>query len=122
MLNMNRVALGSDHAGFELKGFLLAELARRGLQTIDLGTHSSDTVDYPPFCIAVGEAVASGQADWGIVLGGSGQGEMIAANKVPGVRAALCNNPYLARLARLHNNANVLAIGARIVAPAFAAE
>jgi ribose 5-phosphate isomerase B len=120
--NIANVAVASDHAGFELKAYLLAELARRGLQTINLGTHSPDDTDYPPFCIAVGEAVASGQADWGIVLGGSGQGEMIAANKVPGIRAALCNDPYLARLARAHNDANVLSIGARIVAPHFAVE
>ena len=84
----------------------------------DLGTHSEDPVDYPPICAAVGRVVVAGDADLGIVLGGSGQGEQISANKVHGVRAALCNDLYTARLARHHNDANVLSIGARIVAAA----
>jgi ribose 5-phosphate isomerase B len=94
----------------------------KGWQIADLGTQSVEPVDYPAFCIAVGQAVASGSADWGIVLGGSGQGEQIAANKVKGVRAALCNDLYLARLAREHNDANVLAMGARVIAPELALE
>ena len=119
---MKRVAIGSDHAGYELKVFLSRELSLRGFEVADLGTDSAQPTDYPPFCISVGEVVARGDAEWGIVLGGSGQGEQIAANKVRGVRAALCNDPDLARLARSHNDANVIAIGARIVAPRHAME
>ena len=118
---MTLIAIGCDHAGFELKTCLLAELTRRKLAILDMGTLvPKPDDDYPPFCFAVGQAVASGQAAWGIVLGGTGQGEQIAANRVPGVRAALCHDLYLAHLARSHNNANVLAMGGRIVAPQFA--
>lgn len=117
-----RVAIGSDHAGVELKAHLVAELARLGHEVDDLGTHSSESVDYPPICAAVGRAVASGKADRGIVLGGSGQGEQIAANKVHGVRAALCNDLFTARLSREHNDANVLSMGGRIVANGLASE
>lgn len=88
----------------------------------DHGTHSEERVDYPPVCAAVGRAVVEGRVDRGIVLGGSGQGEQIAANKVPGVRAALCHDLYTARLSRAHNDANVLAMGGRIVATALAVE
>ncbi len=117
-----RVAIGADHAGFLLKEHLKQTLQRLGHVVDDHGTHSEGAVDYPPICLAVGEAVAGGRADRGIVLGGSGQGEQIAANKVPGVRAALCNDLYTARLAREHNDANVLSMGARIVAFALADE
>jgi ribose 5-phosphate isomerase B len=88
----------------------------------DLGTDSEESVDYPPFCAAVGRAVARGEAERGIVLGGSGQGEQIAANKIHGVRAALCNDLFTARLGREHNDANVLSMGGRIVAPGLAYE
>jgi ribose 5-phosphate isomerase B len=117
-----RVAIGSDHAGFDLKSHLVATLERLGHEVADLGTHSTDPVDYPPVCAAVGRAVVEGRADRGIVLGGSGQGEQMSANKVPGVRAALCNELYTARLSRAHNDANVLAMGGRIVAPGLADE
>lgn len=117
-----RVAIGSDHAGYRLKDHLKGTLKERGHQVEDLGTDSEEPVDYPGFCAAVGRAVRDGRADRGIVLGGSGQGEQIAANKVHGVRAALCNDLYTARMSRLHNDANVLAIGARIVAPEMAGE
>jgi ribose 5-phosphate isomerase B len=117
-----RVAIGSDHAGFDLKSHLLATLERLGHEVVDLGTHSTEPVDYPPVCAAVGRAVVEGRADRGIVLGGSGQGEQMSANKVPGVRAALCNELYTARLSRAHNDANVLAMGGRIVAPGLADE
>ncbi|MDP1804928.1 MAG: ribose 5-phosphate isomerase B, partial [Acidimicrobiales bacterium] len=117
-----KVAVGADHAGVALKGHLVAELDRLGHEAVDLGTHSTDPVDYPPICAAVGRAVAAGDADRGIVLGGSGQGEQIAANKVNGVRAALCNDLYTARLSREHNDANVLAMGGRIVAEGLASE
>jgi len=116
------IEIGSDHAGFELKEYLSKQLQKRGKVILDVGTNSPETVDYAPFCIAVGEAVASGKANWGIVLGGSGQGEMIAANKVISIRAALCNDPYYAHLARQVNDANVIAMGARVIAPQFAME
>ena len=117
-----RVAIGSDHAGFALKSHLSETLISLGHQVIDMGTDSEVSVDYPPICADVGRAVAKGEVDRGIVLGGSGQGEQIAANKVRGVRAALCNDLYTARMSREHNDANVLAIGARIVAAPLADE
>ncbi|HZR13836.1 MAG TPA: ribose 5-phosphate isomerase B [Acidimicrobiia bacterium] len=117
-----RVAVGSDHAGYPLKHHLVAVLKERGHEVDDLGTSSEEPVDYPPFCAAVARAVASGEADRGIVLGGSGQGEQITANKIRGVRAALCNDLYTARMSRQHNDANVLSLGARIVAPELAEE
>jgi ribose 5-phosphate isomerase B len=117
-----RIAIGADHAGFLLKEHLKQILARLGHDVDDHGTHSEASVDYPPICVAVGKAVAEGRADRGIVLGGSGQGEQIAANKVNGIRAALCNDLYTARLSREHNNANVLSMGGRIVAFGLADE
>ncbi len=117
-----RIAIGSDHAGFLLKEHLKHTLAALGHTVDDLGTDSEESVDYPPFCFAVGRAVAQGGADRGIVLGGSGQGEQIAANKVAGVRAALCNDLFTARLSREHNDANVLSMGGRIVAFGLADE
>jgi ribose 5-phosphate isomerase B len=111
-----RIAIGADHAGFLLKEHLKATLTSLGHHVDDHGTDSENSVDYPPICASVGRAVVSGKADRGIVLGGSGQGEQIAANKVRGVRAALCNDLYTARLSRQHNDANVLSMGGRIVA------
>ena len=116
------VAIGSDHAGYRLKEELKQLLKEDGHTVTDLGTDSEEPTDYPPICAAVGRAVARGEADRGIVLGGSGQGEQIAANKVRGVRASLCNDLYTARMSRAHNDANVLAIGARVVASGLAAE
>ena len=115
-----RIALGCDHAGYPLKVAVAKHLGDLGHDVVDHGTDSEASVDYPPFCAAVGRAVASGDADFGIVMGGSGQGEQIAANKVHGVRAALCLDEFTARLAREHNNANVLSLGGRIVAETFA--
>jgi ribose 5-phosphate isomerase B len=117
-----KIAIGSDHAGFRLKEHLKVVLKGGGHDVEDFGTHSEESVDYPPICAAVGRAVVGGGADRGIVLGGSGQGEQIAANKIRGVRAALCNDLHTARLAREHNDANVLAMGGRIVADVLAAE
>ncbi|MDQ3783278.1 MAG: ribose 5-phosphate isomerase B [Actinomycetota bacterium] len=117
-----KVAIGADHAGVAMKTHLVAELRRLGHVPVDLGTHGTESVDYPPICAAVGRAVAAGEAERGIVLGGSGQGEQMAANKVHGVRAALCNDLYTARLSRQHNDANVLSIGGRIVADGLATE
>jgi ribose 5-phosphate isomerase B len=117
-----RIAIGSDHAGFTLKQHLVQVLKEWEHDVEDLGTHSEDPVDYPPICAAVGRVVVDGGADKGIVLGGSGQGEQIAANKVRGVRAALCHDLFTARLARAHNDSNVLSMGGRIVAPPLAEE
>jgi ribose 5-phosphate isomerase B len=117
-----RIAIGADHAGFALKQHLVGTLARLGHDVDDRGTHSEDPVDYPAICAEVARLVVEGRAERGIVLGGSGQGEQIAANKVAGVRAALCNDLYTARLSRLHNDANVLAMGGRIVGFGLAEE
>jgi ribose 5-phosphate isomerase B len=117
-----RIALGADHAGFPLKQDLVGFLQEGGHDVLDLGTDSTAPVDYPAFCASAARAVAAGDADRAIVLGGSGQGEQITANKVHGIRAALCHDLYLARLSREHNDANVLAMGARVVAPAYARE
>ena len=119
---MPRIAIGSDHAGYELKQHLIGVLTADDHEVIDLGTDSTDSVDYPPFCAAVARAVRSHEAEMGIVLGGSGQGEQLAANKVHGVRAALCNDLFTARLARSHNDANVLSMGARVVGVGLAEE
>ena len=110
-----KVAIGSDHAGYEYKQMLIAELRARGHQVEDFGTDSNESVDYPVYCRPVAEAVAAGRADRGIVLGGSGNGEAMVANRVAGVRCALCWNADSARLARLHNDANVLSIGQRMM-------
>ena len=117
-----RITIGSDHAGFRLKEHFIAVLKDDGHDVNDLGTNSEEAVDYPIYCSRVGRAVAEGDADRGIVLGGSGQGEQIAANKIHGVRAALCNDLYTARLSREHNDANVLSMGGRIVAFGLADE
>ena len=119
---MTRIAIGADHAGFELKQHLASMLRDLGHGVDDHGTDSVAAVDYPPICAGVGRSVRDGEAEVGIVLGGSGQGEQLAANKVRGVRAALCNCLYTARLARAHNDANVLSIGARVVGAGLAEE
>lgn len=117
-----RIVIGSDHAGYRLKEHFKGALKEDGHTVDDLGTHSEEPVDYPPICAAVARSVAAGNADRGIVLGGSGQGEQITANKVRGIRAALCNDLYTARLSRDHNDANVLAMGGRIVGQGLADE
>jgi len=117
-----RIAIGGDHAGFPLKEHLVEVLQKWGHTVDDQGTNSIEPVDYPPICAGVARTVVAGRADVGIVLGGSGQGEQISANKVHGARAALCNDLYTARMARQHNNANVLSIGARIVGVGLAEE
>jgi ribose 5-phosphate isomerase B len=117
-----RIAIGSDHAGFLLKEHIKERLATEGHEITDLGTDSEEPVDYPPICAGVGREVAAGRVDRGIVLGGSGQGEQISANKVRGVRAALCNDLYTAEYSRRHNDANVLSLGARIVGVGLADE
>jgi ribose 5-phosphate isomerase B len=112
-----RVAVGADHAGFALSRVIGAHLEQLGVHVDYIGAVDETPVDYPAICIEVGERVAFGTATWGVVLGGSGQGEQIAANKVRGIRAALCPTPDYARFAREHNDANVLALGGRFVSP-----
>ncbi|MQM73538.1 MAG: ribose 5-phosphate isomerase B [Eubacteriaceae bacterium] len=111
-----KIAIGSDHGGYELKQKFIEELKNQyQVEVIDCGCDSTDSVDYPDYGRKVGETVVSGQADRGIVICGTGIGISISANKVPGVRAALCTNEYMAMMTRKHNNANVLALGARVV-------
>lgn len=114
-MNKITVALASDHAGFALKEELKTEITRLGLDYLDLGTDSSDSVDYPDFGRAVADALTEGRADRGVIVCGTGIGISIAANRVNGVRAAVCHDATTARLAREHNDANVLALGARII-------
>ncbi len=115
-----RIVIGSDHAGFVLKGSVIDHLQRAGHEIDDIGTYSTDPVDYPPICADVARRVVHGGGERGIVIGGSGQGEAIAANKVRGARAALCHDEYTARFARRHNDANVLSLGSRVVATELA--
>jgi ribose 5-phosphate isomerase B len=117
-----RIAFGSDHAGFLLKEHVMVFVQTLGHQSIDLGTHSEEPVDYPLFCANAARAVVKGEADRGMVFGGSGQGEQLVANKVRGARAALCNDLYTARLSRAHNDANVLSMGGRVVGTGLADE
>jgi ribose 5-phosphate isomerase B len=113
---MIKISLGSDHAGFELKEAVKDNLQNQGYEVIDFGTTSTDPVDYPDFIRPAAECVAAGDAQLGVVFGGSGNGEAMAANKVKGIRCALCWNVDSAKLAKKHNNANMLAIGGRMVA------
>jgi len=115
-----KIAIGSDHAGFKLKELMKAHLKKRGHHVIDMGTSSEESVDYPLYIFPVAVAVANKRADRGIVLGGSGNGEAMAANRVKGVRAALCWNEKTAALGREHNDANVISVGARMVRPHLA--
>jgi ribose 5-phosphate isomerase B len=115
-----RIVIAADHNGVALKEYLSGRLAAEGHDIEDLGTHGEVVVDYPPLCASVGERVVSGAADRGIVLGGSGSGEQMACNKIDGVRAGVCHDLFTTQIARAHNDANVLIIGAKIVAPALA--
>ena len=117
-----RIAIASDHAGYELKAHLKSILSAADHEVLDLGTDSLESVDYPEFCAAAARAVVGDTAEFAIVLGGSGQGEQLAANKVRGARAALCNCLYTARMARAHNDATVLSMGARVVGTGLAEE
>lgn len=117
-----KIAVGCDHGGFELKEKVKAHLEGKGYEVLDLGCHSTESVNYPLYGKAVGKAVASKEADYGIVICGTGIGISIAANKVKGVRAALCMNTTMARLTREHNDANILAFGARMVGDVLALE
>ena len=115
-----KVALGADHAGFELKESVKRLLATQCIQVDDRGTHSLESVDYPDFARAVGEAVVRGQAGFGVLVCGTGIGMSVSANKIPGIRAAKADTEYEAEMARAHNNANVLCLGARVTDAATA--
>jgi len=110
-----KIALGNDHAAVEMKFFVKKYLEEKGYEVLNLGTDTLDSVDYPDFGAAVGRAVTGGEAELGIAICGSGVGISIAANKVKGVRAVCCSEPYSARMSREHNNANVLCFGARVI-------
>ena len=114
------IAIGSDHGGFELKKEVMAHLDARGLEYKDFGTYSDASCDYPVYGKAVAKAVASGECERGIIICGTGIGISIAANKVHGIRAALCGDCFSAEATRQHNDANVLALGARVVGPGLA--
>lgn len=122
MQKEKKVYLGSDHGGFELKNILAARLREAGWETEDLGCYSAESCDYPDFAAAVGRAVAAHKGTLGLLVCGTGIGMSIAANKIPGVRAALCGDVFSAKMTRRHNDANVLCLGARVVGPGLAAE
>ena len=117
-----RIAIGADHAGFAVKQAIKKHLEQAGYNVDDVGTESEESVDYPEFARAVAEKVAGGMAQLGVLVCGTGMGVAIAANKVPGIRAAVAHNAMTARLAREHNDANVLTLGARVVDPSQAVE
>jgi ribose 5-phosphate isomerase B len=117
---MEKIAIGSDHAAYQFKEEMKAFLLSEGYEVKDMGAYGPERVDYPDFGISVGETVARGEFDKGIVFCGTGVGMAIAANKVKGIRAVVCTEPYSARLSRLHNDTNVLALGARVVGPELA--
>ncbi len=117
-----RVAVGNDHAGYPLQAPLIELIKSSGHQVVNFGTNNEDPVDYPGFAAKVARAVRDGQADLGVIICGTGIGSSIAANKVEGVYCALCSDPYSARMARRHNNANVIALGARVLGPDLATD
>ena len=117
-----KVYLGSDHGGFELKNTLAAHLREQGWETEDLGCYSAESCDYPDFAAAVGRAVAANEGTLGLLVCGTGIGMSLAANKIPGVRAAVCGDVYSAKMTRRHNDANVLCLGARVTGPGLAEE
>lgn len=117
-----KIALGADHAGYSLKECIKVYLVEKGYEVIDCGTDSDNSVDYPEYGFITGKTVSEGKADCGIVVCGTGIGISIAANKVKGIRAALCTDIYMAKMAREHNNANILALGARVIGQGVALE
>jgi ribose 5-phosphate isomerase B len=119
---VSTVALGADHAGFHLKEALKAWLIDHGYQVVDYGTHSAESVDYPDYAAQVADAVADRKVERGVLVCGTGIGMTITANKVPGVRAALCSDLYTARMSREHNDTNVLALGGRLMGPEMAVD
>lgn len=118
----NKITIGSDHAGYELKLKVIAHLKERGIETIDVGTHSTDSCDYPDFAHAVCKNVQDGITELGILVCGTGIGMSMAANKHKGIRAAACSDTFSARLTRMHNDANVLCFGERVVGMGLACD
>lgn len=119
---MKKIAVGCDHGGIVLKDSVISTLKELGAEVIDLGCYSTDSVDYPEYGLKVANAVASGEADAGVVMCGTGIGISIAANKVKGIRAAVVTNTYMAQLTKNHNNANIIALGGRVISPEEARE
>jgi ribose 5-phosphate isomerase B len=119
---VSTIALGADHAGYELKEALKGWLITHGFQVLDLGTHSTESVDYPDYAALVGESVADHKVERGLLVCGTGIGMAMVANKVPGVRAALCGDLYTARMSREHNDANVLVLAGRLMGADMAAD
>jgi ribose 5-phosphate isomerase B len=115
-----KIALAADHAGFSLKQQAHEWLLEGGHEVIDHGTHSDDPVDYPALAVSVGRSVGGEEGVRGVLIGGTGQGEAVVANKMPGIRAALCSNEYVTRVSRAHLDANIAVVGARVIAPAYA--
>lgn len=115
-----KIAIASDHGGFDLKETISEALLKKGVETMDFGTFSEDSVDYPEFALKVGEAINNKEADLGILVCGTGIGMSIAANKIEGIRCALCGDVYSAKMTRGHNNANVLALGQRVTGDGLA--
>ena len=117
---MSKIAVGCDHGGIVLKDSVVKTLERLGAQVVDLGCYSTDSVDYPEYGLKVAKAVASGECDAGVIMCGTGIGISIAANKVKGIRAAVVTNTYMAQLTKNHNNANIIALGGRVITPSEA--
>ncbi|SKB54872.1 ribose-5-phosphate isomerase [Lachnospiraceae bacterium] len=117
-----KIAIGCDHGGYDLKMQVIEHLKEEGYEVNDFGCHDKNSCDYPVYGHAVAKSVVSGESDFGIVICTTGIGISIAANKVPGIRAAICTNELMAKMTRLHNNANVLALGANVVGPGLAFE
>jgi len=115
-----KIVLGCDHGGFELKEIIKVHLIEKGYSVIDIGTNNTDSVDYPDYGKKAGEMVAKNEAERGIVICGTGIGISIAANKVSGIRCALCTNEYMAKMSRQHNDANMLSLGSRVIGPGLA--
>ena len=114
-MRIMKIVIGNDHAGVDLKNKVKEELRKKGHEVINVGTDTLDSVDYPDIAALASEKVLSGEAQFGILICGTGIGISIAANKIKGIRAALCHNEYTAKLSRLHNNANIIALGARVL-------
>ena len=112
-----KIAIGCDHGGIVLKDSVTSTLEALGAEVVDLGTNSTDSVDYPTYGLKVAETVASGQCDAGVIMCGTGIGISISANKVPGIRCAVVTNTYMAQLTKNHNNANIISLGGRVITP-----
>ncbi|CAH1551823.1 ribose 5-phosphate isomerase B [Vibrio owensii] len=110
-----KIAIGCDHVGIEHKELVIKHLESKGIEVMDFGTHSAERTDYPQYGLAVAKAVTSGDADQGLLICGTGVGISLAANKVPGIRAVVCSDPYTAQLSKQHNNTNILAFGSRVI-------